>query len=729
MKAFTAVVLLTVSLSLAVPTAGSQENHGKQQPLYQLTHHDLEVELDLDRNHIAALDKITYERGEGEDADIYLLLRRGLTVETVRLGEDAIDYEIAIPADPYHFEAKVDSEDVSFYERAQSLQFSLPERVLNQESFILEVRYSGVIRDSLAGADFSREYVTEQVTGIIDTMGIYLGAAAIYYPASPGRVFTYSLAVTVPEAFQCVTEGALQEATLGGGRRTETWVCRHPVDSFHIVGGEYVVKSVDHNGVQISTYFFPEQADLADRYLQACQGYIDLYNDLIAPYPFEKFAVVDNFFATGYGMPSFTLLGSQVLRLPFIIYISLGHEVCHNWWGNSVYVEGETGNWCEGLTTYYADYLYKEQRSSDEARQYRMDLLRDYTSYTNEGNDFPLREFRERHNPAQRAVGYGKSAMFYHMLRAYVSDEVFWSSLKRFYNDNLWSHGSWDGIRRAFEEESGMQLGWLFDQWIDRSGAPELSFVEPDKHRNQGGWEISFTLQQSEEGEPYVLDVPITVKGESQSAQMQVGISEVSQPITLNTIFEPASFSVDPDFDLFRRLDRSEIPPTLSEVLGAQSLTIVLPTSGLTDISEAYKSVAEQMTAHGMEGVRILQDSDVSREDLNSGSWLFMGTLDQNKAIPGSWIENDRWAVSDGSYHLLGEDKTGADAAMLAVERHPSDPSISVGFFMGSSVSGISEAGRKLRHYGKYSYLVFHGGRNVAKGAWELTDSKMTYHF
>ena len=67
--------------------------------------------------------------------------------------------------------------------------------------------------------------------------------------------------------------------------------------------------------------------------------YLEMYRQLIGPYPFAKFALVENFWETGYGMPSFTLLGPQVIRFPFILHSSYPHEILHNWWGNSVFVD------------------------------------------------------------------------------------------------------------------------------------------------------------------------------------------------------------------------------------------------------------------------------------------------------------------------------------------------------------------------------------------------------
>lgn len=136
-----------------------------------------------------------------------------------------------------------------------------------------------------------------------------------------------------------------------------------------------------------------------------------MYSELIGQYPYKKFAMVENFWETGYGMPSFTLLGPTVIRLPFILNSSYPHEILHNWWGNSVFVDYSKGNWCEGLTVYLADYLIKERQG--KAKEYRMASLQKYSDYVKKAKDFPLTKFRSRHSSASEAVGYGKSMMFF----------------------------------------------------------------------------------------------------------------------------------------------------------------------------------------------------------------------------------------------------------------------------------------------------------------------------
>ncbi len=121
-----------------------------------------------------------------------------------------------------------------------------------------------------------------------------------------------------------------------------------------------------------------------------------MYSDWIGEYPFDGFSVVASPLPTGFGMPTLTYLGAQVIRLPFIRDTSLGHEVLHNWWGNSVYPDYARGNWAEGLTTFMADYAYKEWADAASARDMRHGWLRDYAALPADA-DKPLAALHRPH--------------------------------------------------------------------------------------------------------------------------------------------------------------------------------------------------------------------------------------------------------------------------------------------------------------------------------------------
>nr|VFK00950.1 MAG: Peptidase MA superfamily [Candidatus Kentron sp. LFY] len=149
-------------------------------------------------------------------------------------------------------------------------------------------------------------------------------------------------------------------------------------------------------GVEIRALLRKNDRSLARRYLDATKQYLALHREMLPDYPYPSFALVENSRETGYGMLCFTLLGSRIIRFPWILTSSHPHELLHNWWGNSVYVDPDQGNWCEGLTTYMADHLFAEQRGRGVL--YRRVALRKYTDFAAGDRDFPLAEFRSRYS-------------------------------------------------------------------------------------------------------------------------------------------------------------------------------------------------------------------------------------------------------------------------------------------------------------------------------------------
>ena len=177
---------------------------------------------------------------------------------------------------------------------------------------------------------------------------------------------------------------------------------------------------------------------------------------MLGDYPFSKFALVENFWETGFGMPSFTLLGPRVIRFPFILESSYPHELLHNWWGNGVYPDYATGNWSEGLTAYLADHLFREMDGT--GHEYRKEMLARYKNYVSEGEDFPLSQFTSRNSAATQAVGYGKTLMLWHMLRIELGDELFIDGLRQFYDRYQFQRASFADIENLFSELSGRDL-------------------------------------------------------------------------------------------------------------------------------------------------------------------------------------------------------------------------------------------------------------------------------
>ena len=105
----------------------------------------------------------------------------------------------------------------------------------------------------------------------------------------------------------------------GAAETSITWQTDFPQAALALAAGHFMLHRDDFDDIQLLVFVSEENSSLAAGYLESIREYLGLYRNLFGAYPYEKFAVVENFYPTGYGLPGWTLLGSKVIRLPFSI--------------------------------------------------------------------------------------------------------------------------------------------------------------------------------------------------------------------------------------------------------------------------------------------------------------------------------------------------------------------------------------------------------------------------
>lgn len=587
----------------------------------------------------------------------------------------------------------------------------------------ITLEYGGIVNTPLSDEkeQYSRGF--RSTPGIIGPEGIYLSATSGWYPLFDGGLVSFELDVAdVPAGWHVIAIG-------GGTSRDEAghakWASEGLVDDIYLVGGPLNMWKDSAGVAEALVYLHDKDDALAAKYLTATAQYIEMYRSLIGPYPYGKFALVENFWETGYGMPSFTLLGSQVIRFPFIIVSSYPHEILHNWWGNSVFVDYETGNWCEGLTAYMADHLLKEQRG--QGAEYRQSTLQKYRDYVSEGRDFPLSEFRSRHSAATEAVGYGKSLMGFHMLRRQVGDDAFRKVMQSFYRKNRGKKASFADLRAAFEAETKSDLGPFFHDWVERAGAPALTVSVGGVKQGADGWVVSATLRQ---GQPaaagfFGWDVPLVLTTAEGAETFVVKLAGKETGFELKTKGRPLVLEVDPAFDVFRLLDPRETAPSIGQIFGEAKIVAVLPSKASAEEKQLWRDLMAGWTTES-HAISVVDDASTKKLPAGTSVWL----LGKENALAAKSVASDPalgLAVDGEKVALAGESAPFANHSIVVVRRHPSDSGHAVGWIAIDPLQAFSGLGRKLPHYGKYSYLAFEGAEptNTIKGQWAGVDSPL----
>jgi len=600
---------------------------------------------------------------------------------------------------------------------------------LKKGSGSIIIQYKGNISSpfSQSEEDYARGF--SETPGIISDSGIYLAGSTHWVPAFEDKLVTFKLNTTLPEGWKTVSQGTRLDETKINDHHQDTWLCETPQEEVFLIAARFHEYTHHMNsGVEAMAFLRTPDEGLANKYLDLTEQYMDMYQNMIGSYPYTKFALVENFWETGYGMPSFTLLGEKIIRFPFILYSSYPHELLHNWWGNSVYVDFSTGNWCEGLTAYGADHLISEQRGQGE--EYRRSTLQKFANVVDPTNDFPLNKFISRQDAASEAIGYGKSMMMWHMLRRKLGDENFIKGMSLFYQNNKFKKASFDDMRLSMETVSGMDLKPFFTQWLTRTGAPEIELNDVNVSGRNDQFQVSFTLDQVQSEPVFDVDVPVTFATKKGLESFVVSMSAKSQDFKVDLVSEPLKMVIDPQYDVFRILDPLEVPPTWSKILASKKNLFVLPSLADKEKKQLYVNFTDQWKAADIDDFEVLFDDEISSLPNDRTCWIL--------GFENKFATKISTAISDYQATITG-DTVKIDNTTTAKKNHSfilttfnnNVNEYNLAFIAIDNEKAIEGLIRKLPHYGKYSYLGFDGEEpvNVLKGQWPVLNSPLVKIF
>ncbi len=569
----------------------------------------------------------------------------------------------------------------------------------------LAIRYEG--RLPLLERDRDHRSVLGGMPPMASPEGSFLSAGSSWYPR-PAELFSYRVNLAVPAGQRAVVAGRRVAETVPAGAGESyraSFEFTQPVDGIDLMAGPWVVreKTVARGGQSplFLRTFFPADLDatpgLAQAYLDDSQAYIERYSREIGAYPYSEFSIVASPLPTGFGMPTLTYLGADVLRLPFIRKTSLGHEILHNWWGNGVYVDYERGNWSEGLTTFMADYAYKEDESAAAAGEMRLAWLRDAAVFAGEKSG-SLRDFRSRANAAGATVGYGKSAMLFVMLRDRLGSKAFEQGIRNFWAAQRFKVAGWDDLQAAFESASGEKLGAFFAAWLDRQALPDVSIARAEIRPSGTQHQLDIRFNKQDADLPLRLPLEIIAAGRRQTHWVDLDAGRNTASIKLAVA--PQTVRLDPEMRVWRRLDAGQLPPILRQWMAAGAPQLVnaarAPEANLavSQLAARFFEVKPKLLAPAQLGTALSGKTPV----------LVAGThAEIDQALAGAGLPARPASLAgQGSAQVWTVAGTPFQLAVVSAQ----------------DAAALNALQRGLPHYGGQSWLIFEQGKAINKGIW-----------
>ena len=697
-----------------------------------ISRHDLFVQIDPERHALLAADRLTIEAIPGRP--LRLSLAGTLHLDRLVLSQsttDDIGHDL-----PFQIEHEATAPFGQY--------ITLPAALVTAGAMTLTAHYHGVIDDPPKEPRHLRFVTPSETAGHIGAEGVYLSSETQWYLDFPQSLSRYRLRVALPSGWTAVTQGQRRssapcpaELCREAGLTLAEWETAEVSEALTLVANRFVETSREWSSsggqsVRLATYLFPEDAGLADEYLDATARYLDAYISLLGPYPFESFAVVENFFASGLGMPSFTLLGSGVIKRHYVQPYALGHEIVHSWIGNSVFNRVDRGNWVEGLTTYLANYYWHEWSGDHaQARDQRHLMLRGYNLHVPPERDYPLGEFTRKQDERDNAIGYQKAAMVFHLLRQEVGDESFWRSLKTLVAQYRGRHADWHDVERIFAETAAKDLRWFFAQWIEGTGAPALTLKNVTAHPLPRDADGRFTLSGSiaQTGPVFRSPLPLLVRmSNSRQHLVSTQLSGADTLFKSDLPFKPLTIELDPEAMVLRRLPRRDMPPVLSHYVTDTNRSVILALGGSDTDSHPFQDLMKRIRSQDAQKAPRTAITTLAENALlpGEGSVLILGGPASRLTLQPllSTHCGTRLQLRDGGVTVAGKAYDGPGIALVASCHREDRPDSVVTSVYALTPQSATTVARLLFFYGWNSYVVFQDGKPIARGEWDAQHSQ-----
>ena len=702
-----------------------------------IRHHELFVQIVPKQHALIAKDRLTLEMPQ-QKTPIRLSLAPTLQIDRVALVQESAGTESLIRDVPFELEHGSSPEPLK--------HVIIPSQAVTSGLVTLDVHYHGTINDPPRDPRHLRFVTPSETAGHIGPEGVYVSSESAWYPDVPESLSTYALLVAVPAGWTAVTQGNVGESRAcpvdlcrDDNMMMTAWTVTQPSEALTLVANTFVASSRDWMAktgqrIRLSTYLFPDDAHLAEEYLDASARYLDAYIPLLGPYPFEKFAVVENFFASGLGMPSFTLLGSGIIKRHYVQPYALGHEIVHSWIGNGVFNRAERGNWVEGLTTYLANYYWHELVGDRaQAKDQRRLMLQSYNLHVPQEKDYPVGQFTQKRDERDNAIGYQKSAMLFHLLRQEVGEQTFWRALMSLVAHYRGRHAEWRDLERVFAEESHRDLRWFFTQWVEQDGAPALSLPEavasPVAGEHAQTFQLKATIIQSNKPFRLPLQLLIHMEGDREHT-LTVPLRLQHETIAVTLPARPVAIDLDPEFMTFRRIARQSLSPVLNHYVTDLRRSVLTAFTDEASHPSPFREVASRIETQEQEKpmaertviASMAQDGLLPQE----GSVLVLGDPESRSGIQ-SILANHcgaRATLNDKGVSVMGTAYEGPGLAML-VSCHRADlPGSVVTVLYAATPQAVAKVARLLFFYGWNSFVLFKDGTVVTRGEWPLASDR-----
>ena len=344
-------------------------------------------------------------------------------------------------------------------------------------------------------------------------------ANSVWMPTidKPNQKTTDEIYMTVPAKYVTLSNGTLvSKKTNNDGTRTDYWKMDlpHAPYLFFMGVGDFAIIKDSYKGKEVSYYVEKNQAPYAKGVFGNTPEMMKFFaTKLGVEYPWPKYSqmvgrdyvsgAMENTTATLHQESAYQ--NARQLTDVNIWEGTIAHELFHQWFGDLVTAESWSNLTVNESFANYSEVLwYEYKHGKDFADEHNLEDMQGYLQSGSDKKDLVRFKYADKEDMFD-AVSYNKGGRILHMLRKYVGDDAFYKSLNLYLTTNKFKTGEADQLRLAFEEITGEDLNWFWNQWYFGSGHPKVEI----NYGYEAG-KVFVYMKQTQQGDK-IFRLPLTI--------------------------------------------------------------------------------------------------------------------------------------------------------------------------------------------------------------------------
>lgn len=384
----------------------------------------------------------------------------------------------------------------------------------------------------------------------------------------PTDRFTLSTEITVDSDLTALANGTLTSKEAGADGKT-TWSYRldQRIVNYLVVIAAGAYQELPHEGarVPIASYIDADLPRSAAGGLDTVVPMLHWFDEVLGtPYAYPQYrqVVVQSFMYGGMENTTTTILADGLLTKeawddPRAAERVVAHELAHQWFGDLLTCYGWRELWLnEGFATYWTNRWLEHAHPPEYAA---LRWQRNLSSARGQRHPMALRSWAAREGDGPNHNVYNRGATVLRMLEGFLGRDTFDAGIQLYVQRHADQLVETADLRRALEDVSGKHLGWLFDQWVYRPGAPDMKVTHSfHAAEEENPATVEVVLTQGDHDPAWIFPVTVEIGTADTSKRRTVWVDRAVTKVVLDVEAPPSWVMADPEQTVIASWDQKQ---------------------------------------------------------------------------------------------------------------------------------------------------------------------------